>query len=585
EEDELLKTRRRDKLGDQDLWPPRVRPLGHPSLRWLSFSGCKSLRCGLDHLPRCTQLHYVDLFGCPEVDAFSCFVASSDQVQLVWPSVEQLLTFAQRAAVPEQRTLELLEAAVKAVEEKKRQSSLEEPENGLLSMQKLVRNAAREAAATATLEIGVRELRPPKVVRSIFPEVMTDTEEDDEKSEALSESEPEKVPEPRGKVGECIRPWAFVRKLKADGFKPGTALQGTRLFRVLDEDRDGLISKEEFSILEVDFAGPEEINEAIGCLLKRHEMIHDVVARDLAGKRSKMDKKRLVECMVIAGVEEEMAGHAARCLLYCSRAMGRKLWARNDACKAALQHGLGASVIVYTLKLLESLQKFLQEKCQGMKQAFQQLDVTGRRRIAFEDFESGMKDLDWPESFHNGILEVMFRVLDRDATGAFLEKDFAAFEHFSYEKTLEALVRVGRNLVKFPKERPDRLVKVKLDLLTVADPSDTGIGRSSFVEAWKEFGSKTEEADGKMVFGILDFDDMQRIYLDRLLVLVDALPRRSEFFGLAKLKAHLQKTHGSLQAAFVALADSELPSVLGQAEEKPALQTSKSMERNRRVSF
>eukprot|EP00913_Durusdinium_trenchii_P025347 g23796.t1 len=93
--------------------------------------------------------------------------------------------------------------------------------------------------------------------------------------------------------------------------------------------------------------------------------------------------------------------------------MGRKLWARNDACKAALQHGLGASVIVYTLKLLESLQKFLQEKCQGMKQAFQQLD----------DFESGMKDLDWPESFHNGILEVMFRVLDRDATGAFLEKD------------------------------------------------------------------------------------------------------------------------------------------------------------------
>eukprot|EP00913_Durusdinium_trenchii_P012981 g12189.t1 len=160
------------------------------------------------------KLHYVDLFGCPEVDAFSCFVASSDQVQLVWPSVEQLLTFAQRAAVPEQRTLELLEAAVKA----------------------LVRNAAREAAATATLEIGVRELRPPKVVRSIFPEVMTDTEEDDEKSEALSESEPEKVPEPRGKVGECIRPWAFVRKLKADGFKPGTALQGTRLFRVLDED-------------------------------------------------------------------------------------------------------------------------------------------------------------------------------------------------------------------------------------------------------------------------------------------------------------------------------------------------------------
>ena len=26
---------------------------------------------------------------------------------------------------------------------------------------------------------------------------------------------------------------------------------------------------------------------------------------------------------------------------------------------------------------------------------------------AFQDFESGMKDLDWPESFHNGILEAI----------------------------------------------------------------------------------------------------------------------------------------------------------------------------------
>ena len=34
------------------------------------------------------------------------------------------------------------------------------------------------------------------------------------------------------------------------------------------------------------------------------------------------------------------------------------------------------------------------------------------------------------------------------------------------------------------------------------------------------------------------------------MVVCDALPKRSEYFGLAKLKQHLLKTHGSLAAAF-----------------------------------
>lgn len=579
EDDVLLKCRKRDALGEQDLWPPPVRLLGHPSLRWLCFNGCKALRGGLDHLPRCPELRYVDLYGCENADSFSCFIASaaSKMEHFVWPSLEQLMNFIHRAALPDERSWELMHAAVTSVEEKKRAAEnngegQERPERILLPMQKLVRNTAREAALKAAQEMGLREVRPPKPPPSKFPEVISDT---DEAEGSVEGSEHEEVQE-RGNVEQCIRPFAFVRKLKAEGFRPGTALQGTRLFAILDRDRDGVLSKKDFSLLDLDFAGPEPVNDAIGRLLQRHDMVHDVVARDLAGNQNKLDKKRLVECMVIAGVEEELAGNTARCLLHCARSMFRCALGRPDACKVAIQHSLGAGVVVYTLELLSSLQKFLEEKTKNLKKAFRSLDVTERGRLTFEDFESGLKQLGWPEASISGLLEVIFRILDRDGTGAILEKDFSVFQNFDKDKMLESMVRVGRSLVKFPKECPKRFVEVKLDLLTYDAGQRASMSRNSFVSAWKEFGSKTEEADAKMVFGILDFDEHQRIFQDRLLILSDALPKRSEFFGLWKLKAHLQKTHGSLQAAFVAL--SESASVV---EEKVQLEKGA----NRRVSF
>jgi len=317
-EDVLLKSRKRTELSDQDLWPTTVRLLGHPSLRWLCFNGCKLLRAGLDHLPRCEELRYLDLFGCQSADSFSCFVASTSpkMEHLIWPSLEQLMNFVERAALPDERTWELMHAAVTSVEEKKRiaESGCQGPENLLLPLQKLARNAAREAALKAAQEIGLREVRPPKAPKSMFPEVTPDTD-DEAEAEGSDDGPDEDAEEQRSSLEQCIRPFAFVRKLKAEGFRPGVALQGTRLFAVLDRDRDGVLSKKDFELLELEFAGAEEVNEALGLLLHRHDMVYDVVARDLAGNRSKLDKKRVVECMVIAGVEEELAGNTAFSLI------------------------------------------------------------------------------------------------------------------------------------------------------------------------------------------------------------------------------------------------------------------------------
>ena len=55
---------------------------------------------------------------------------------------------------------------------------------------------------------------------------------------------------------------------------------------------------------------------------------------------------------------------------------------------------------------------------------------------------------------------------------------------------------------------------MKLDLNGLEDHE--GLGRSSFVHAWKDLGSRTQEADGKIVCGVLDFDGEDRIYLERL---------------------------------------------------------------------
>ncbi|CAJ1341202.1 unnamed protein product [Effrenium voratum] len=96
---------------------------------------------------------------------------------------------------------------------------------------------------------------------------------------------------------------------------------------------------------------------------------------------------------------------------------------------------------------------------------------------------------------------------------------------------------------------------MKLDVMFTSNAPDHGIGRDSFVEAWKEIGSRAEGADPKITFGLLDFDGENRIYQDRMLVLCDALPRRAEFFALGNLAAHLQKTYGSLEDAYAALAD------------------------------
>ncbi|CAE7222995.1 GIP [Symbiodinium sp. CCMP2592] len=292
------------------LWPKEVLALGNPTLRWLSLSGCRALRKGLAHLRRCQALRFLDLFECDYVDAGevldACMAPQVDFV--VWPSLEHLLRSARKAALSQSEVHDLMAAALDSAEEKRHLAHLEDVIHGLPACQKLAKAATRDAAARAAQDFGLpfEQTKVAKPKTSLFPELLPDESEDEE--EASAEEDQEEDPQSsRGDLQACIHATAFVRRVRADGFKPTGDIQGTRLFRILDADRDGVLSKKDFGFLDLSLVPPHEVNEAIGLLLRRHQMLPDVVASDLAGHGSQIDLKRVVECMVIAGVEEEIA--------------------------------------------------------------------------------------------------------------------------------------------------------------------------------------------------------------------------------------------------------------------------------------
>jgi len=563
------------------LWPKEVLALGNPTLRWLSLSGCRALRKGLAHLRRCQALRFLDLFECDYVDAGevldACMAPQVDFV--VWPSLEHLLNSARKAALSQSEVHDLMAAALDSAEEKRHLAHLEDVIHGLPACQKLAKAATRDAAARAAQDFGLpfEQTKVAKPKTSLFPELLPDESEDEE--EASAEEDQEEDPQSsRGDLQACIHATAFVRRVRADGFKPTGDIQGTRLFRILDADRDGVLSKKDFGFLDLSLVPPHEVNEAIGLLLRRHQMLPDVVASDLAGHGSQIDLKRVVECMVIAGVEEEIAKPTAQVVAYCTKAIWSALLGHPAACRLALQHSIGAFVIAYKLSLLESFKSFLVGRWENCMRGFRRL--TDSKHVRRQDFLDIMEGYEWDDG-NPSVLETVYNLLDRDGSGLVREKDFAALEEFKAEEFLDAMSRVGRALLKFPQERPGRLAKMSLDLrFPPKDQEDRGIGRASFVEAWQDMGSRAHAADAKIVFGLLDFDGDGRIYRDRFLILCDALPRRAEIFALADLSQHLVKTFGSLPDAYAAFAN------ISGEEASPSNKKAKAAaEAGRRASF
>lgn len=537
------------------LFLQEVAALGHPSLSWLCLSGCEKLQSGVELLSRCQALSFVDLFDCLMVEPERCYTASfATHIQnLVWPSVSMLGEYARREALPTPRLETMLEKAAAAVVLKQEFAANRQRAEWLGEMSKQTVTSTVDAAERAFKDLEIPGKRDALALTEtpIFAEVAWQASRGGDNDSGGKIAGTRRVA--RGKLASCIGPFAFSCGLRAANFKAAGGLQHCALFKILDADRDGWISKEDFKILTKPAVPQEKMAYAIGAVLGRHNGACDTTAADFAGDRSKIDRPRIVECLVIAGVDAQLANLVAEAIDFCAQGVLPAFSEVADAVKAALKHGLSCFVIAYEASLVEDFRDFLKHKYETPSQAFAAFDTNGNGSVSLEEFRRVAADtLQWPKAAVPSASEVVFRILNRSGNHKLEAQDFDALDVFSANRTLEAMESVGRSLHKFPRERPTRLVKMNLDASVLLDQG-TGMSRRTFAACWQDLGSRNFGVDGKMVFGLLDLEYRDRIFRDQMLVLSDAMLRRAEIVALAELSNFLRTKFESLEAAFTSL--------------------------------
>jgi len=547
-------TERLERDGNKRLLPQDVVPLGHPKLRWLCLSGCNGVQHGLDLIPKCEALSFVDLFGCESADPGKCADAAEGIQTFVWPSVGMLGEHAQAAGFSRERLTDQLLSACAAVEEKQRLAVGDSRQEELPPKTKQAEKAAVQAAEDSAADLGLWSDQDPtaKMEKPLFaeiaeawdePEVAPQTGKLWGKLKSMERRLSIKQMAARTVTARGITPLSFSKGLHDIGYKAGKGLQLTHIFRVIDADRDGLVQLEDLQAFESSPAQMNEVILAVGTLLSRHHGAYDAVAANLAANRKDIDRSRIRECMVTAGVDEHIAAMSAQAIGYCAKNVRHA----GEGVKEALTHGLSGFAIAHAASLVEEFKSSLQERFGAdCREAFPTFDINGSGTVTWEEFTRSVLEL-WPRWKEPGALEVLFRVLNRRGNRLLEPRDFEVLNGFNAERTCDAMEHAGRGIIKFPYERHDRLVRMDLDA-SVSQEDKKGMSRTTFCDCWEEMRS-TDGVDGKMVFSLLDSNSDNRIYRRQMLILTDAMPRMGEVAEIAGMVRFLKNKYGSLQVA------------------------------------
>ncbi|CAE8586884.1 unnamed protein product [Polarella glacialis] len=537
--------------------------LGHPSLKWLCLSGCQCLEFGVELTKCCKALAFVDLFEClkvqPEaVDA----VSSALQIRhLVWPSVDMLGDFAKVKEWPHSRLRRALQDATAAVAWKCEVATAGRGEARLPTLLGTRLAAAKQAAERAARDMGLStDSRPlisdtPRGMLALFAEADSwQLVEGQVETRGGNSKGARDIAQdlPTLKWTWCISPLSFSRGVHASKFKMEAELQYSELFHAIDLDRDGGISLQDLREIANATVLKADVDSAVAVLLCRHRCWCDAAAADLAGNRLQIDRSRITECLVVAGVDETMAPVVAEAIAYCSAERLKGIDLKERGFQAAIAHGLSGYAVAYAAALLESFLESLKQMFQASEEAFSWFDAESSGSIASEELCTKLQNVAWQGASEPGDREVVSRILDLSGTGKITSQEFTTFWAFEAARTLEAMESTGRAISRFPTELPGPFSKFDLNPAAKAE-RNRGISRRDFVSSWKDLGHRTEGVSGRIVFGLLDWEGNNRIFREQMLVLVDALPRRGEVAAVAALNAHLTQQFGSLEEAHASL--------------------------------
>lgn len=319
----------------------------------------------------------------------------------------------------------------------------------------------------------------------------------------------------------------------------------------MDIDGDGVFSLEDLRAL-VDRGPAEGVNtdSAVGALLARHHNSSDAAAANLARSRREdcVDVARVTECLVVAGVTQVLAVRAAAAIAHlCAAPPSMPEVALGAA--AALRRACATFGVIRSAGHVDDLRDHLAKRYTQSSEAFRGLLRAKAGAVSLEDFEARVRGfLRWPRATEHGVLEEVFRVLDLEGVGAITVDGFSALDTFDATRVISAATSVGRRLSALP-----RLPRSLRGLELADNALGAGVTRQQLAEAWAEVSDDCSEADGKLVFGLLDREGTNCLLREDLAILTGNLPRRAEAGAAGDLVATLLSKHGDLASVHRAL--------------------------------
>jgi hypothetical protein len=362
-----------------------------------------------------------------------------------------------------------------------------------------------------------------------------------------------------------IGPLEFSLAARAAGWEAPGGIDACDLFSILDKNCDGGVTLEELRGLETDFTDLRQVDAAVALLLQRRGGDMDAAAQDLAGDRSSVDRVRITECLIVAGIEEAAAHRIAGSLVHCCEGAPQG----SSKVQATLVHAFGAFVAARNAELLVDFRRHIHGRFPRCEEAFWVLNESQSGAICWEEFLARVKNpLRWPSVNLPGAPEAIFHCLDVDGSGHLDIQAFQLLEAFDVTATMEAMLLAGRIISR------GRAGSCPIPLCPPPSMlSDTRcLTRAEFRDAWQELPSeRCKAAHAGIVFGLVDINGNNFVEQGELALLSDSLRRRAEAATAGELAELFKRRFGSLEAMHALLlrrdAHTALIAMLGKASE------------------